>query len=80
MHLDKATIVALSLCEVVALLANVHLWVRKRRMPIISRLLWSVILLVPFFGVLFYGWARLNSEAHSEHVPESTYGSDPGAH
>jgi hypothetical protein len=80
MRIDTPTIVALSLCEVVALVAIVHLWIRRRRTRLITRLLWSVVLLVPLFGVLFYGLTRSDPEAHSDGVPESTYGTDPGPH
>ena len=80
MRFDIPMIVALSICEFVALIAIVHLWFRKRRMRIITRLLWSVVLLVPVFGVLFYGLTRSDPESHSDDVPDSTYGTDPGAH
>jgi hypothetical protein len=80
MRLDPPTIVALSLCEIVALTAIVHLWFRKRRTPTISRLLWSVVLLIPVVGVLFYSLTRSDPSAHPDDVPESTYGTDPDAH
>ena len=80
MHLDTSAIVALSICELVALIAIVRLWSGKRRMHAVARLLWSVVLLVPFFGLLFYGFTRSDPEGHSDGLPESTHGTDPGGH
>ena len=80
MHLDTKAIVILSVCELAALIAIVRLWSRKRRMRVITRLLWSVVLLIPFFGLLFYGFTRSDPEGHSDDLPESTHGSDGGGH
>jgi hypothetical protein len=74
MRFDSSVILALSLCEVVALAVIAHLWLRKRRMRIITRALWSLVLLVPLFGVLFYGLTRSDPDAHSDEVPD--HGSD----
>jgi hypothetical protein len=80
MHLDASAIVILSVCELAALIAIVRLWTRKHRMHVVVRLLWSIVLLMPFFGLLFYGFTRSDPGGHSDDVPDSTYGSDPGAH
>ena len=80
MHVDTPSLVILGLCELLALVAIIHLWFRKRQMRVITRLFWTIVLLVPFFGVLFYSFTRSDPRAHSDNVPESTYGSDPGAH
>jgi hypothetical protein len=78
MHLDTPTIVALSICELVALLTIVNLWFRKRRMRVVTRLLWSVVLLVPLFGVLFYGLTRPDPDAHWEDVGDHSSGGGVG--
>jgi hypothetical protein len=78
MHLDTPTIIALSICEFVALLTIVNLWFRKRRMRVITRLLWSVVLLVPLFGVLLYGLTRSDPEAHGEDVGDHSSGGGVG--
>ena len=78
MHLDTPTIVALSICEFVALLTIAHLWFRKHRMRVVTRLLWSIVLLVPLFGVLFYGLTRSDPEAHWEDVGDHSSGGGVG--
>jgi hypothetical protein len=78
MHLDTPTIVALSICEFVALFTIVNLWSRKRRMHVVIRLLWSVVLLVPLFGVLFYGLTRSDPEAHADDVGDHSSGGGVG--
>jgi hypothetical protein len=76
MRLDTPSIVVLSVCEIVALATIVHLWVRRRRrMRVVTRLLWSAVLLVPLFGVLFYGLTRPDPDAHSDELEER--GPDP---
>lgn len=40
--------------EVVALRISILLWFPKRQMKVIPRIFWSILLLVPFFGLLLY--------------------------
>ena len=74
MRLDSSAILVLSLCEVAAVSVILHLWLRKRRMRIVTRVLWSLVLLVPLFGVLFYGLTRSDPDAHSDELTD--HGSD----
>jgi len=72
MHIDTSIVVVLSICELAAFIAIVYLWTRKRRMRVSTRLLWSVVLLVPFFGLLWFGFTRPDPEPHSDVVPPTT--------
>src|SRR3954465_5413844 len=80
MRVDMKAGLVLGVCELAALFVIMRLWSRKRRMRVIPRLLWSVVLLIPFFGILFYGFTRSDPEAHSDDVPDSTYGTDGSGH
>ena len=53
-RMDTFTFICLAALEVVAVCVSVHLWFQKRRMKIIPRILWSVLLLVPVFGLLMF--------------------------
>jgi len=76
--MDSKAIILLGLFELIGMVFIVTLWV-QRRMGVVGRLFWSVILLVPGFGLLFYGFIRSEPESHSYDAPESTGLSDPGS-
>ena len=57
--MDTFTIIAGAVLELVALIVIVRLWVR-RRMRIIPRIFMSIILLVPFFGLLIYAFVGID--------------------
>ena len=51
--MNKLTIIAAAVFELVSFIVIIRLWLR-RRMRIIPRMLVSLILLVPFFGLLIF--------------------------
>lgn len=75
--MDTPTLILGAILELVALVAMVRLWMR-RPLRIVSSALWSVVLLVPFFGLVIYFFLREKPEAHGESVPESYGGSSYG--
>ena len=60
----------LILLEGISLLLILRLWRRKRNMPAWRRCLWSVVLLVPILGWLFYAFLTTNPDAHPDDLPE----------
>jgi len=64
-------IIVLVVLESVGLLFIARLWLRKSRTPLWRRCLWSVVLLIPLLGVLYYGFTRPDPEAHADDVPET---------
>ena len=54
-RMDKFAIIVLAILEVVALIVIARLWLQRRH-RIIHRILWSLLLLVPLFGLLMYGF------------------------
>ena len=56
--------------EFIALVVIVRLWSR-RPLRVVPCLLWSVVLLVPFFGILIYVFLRETPEAHSDRIPDT---------
>jgi hypothetical protein len=47
-------VIGLSALEVVALIAVIRIWMKRCHKRLATRLIWSVVLLVPFFGLLAY--------------------------
>ena len=54
----------LGMFEIIGLLVILRIWMRRRHRRIVTRLLWSVLLLVPVFGLLMYFVLRQNPEEH----------------
>jgi energy-coupling factor transporter transmembrane protein EcfT len=79
MLVNLSTVILLILFEIVALIVIVRLWMR-RRMKIIPRVLWSVVLLLPFFGLLVYVFLHEEPQGHPDRVGDSGWnvGSDGG--
>ena len=66
-------IILFSLSEIVALVVIVRLWMR-RRVKLVPCLFWSVVLLVPVFGLLAYLFLHEEPEAHPYAAPNSWTG------
>ena len=54
--------------ELVALIVIVGIW-RRRPLKVVSSLLWSVLLLLPFFGLVAYFFLREGPEPHPYRIP-----------
>ena len=76
--MDLALIIILTLSELVGLALVRQLWRRKREY-LFSRVLWSLLLLIPVLGALLYLLAKQGPDAHSYDPEESTGHYDPGA-
>ncbi len=70
-------IIVLALLELAALFAIVRVWRHKRR-HWLAKLFWSVLLLIPFFGLLLYGFLAITLESQSDHT-EDRIGADAGS-
>jgi bacteriorhodopsin len=80
--MDKFTIIAGAILELVGLIVIVRLWLR-RRMRIIPRILFSVVLLIPFFGLLIYAFLASDLEKNPDRMDfqsdsDAFYGGDGG--
>jgi TctA family transporter len=60
------------LLELVALLAIVRLWQEKRRNRF-SKLAWSVLLLIPILGFIFYGFLKISPDSQEDHTEDSVH-------
>jgi hypothetical protein len=77
--MDLFDIILFGLFEIVGLIAIVRLWTRRGE-KLLARFLWSVALLVPFFGLIAYAVLHEDPEGHP-YCSDSTwsgYGGDPG--
>jgi uncharacterized protein with PQ loop repeat len=72
-------IVGLVVLECISIFFVIRLWRRRRKMSVWSRCFWSIILLVPLFGWLFYGFVVTDSQEHSDLLTEhwDGYGGSP---
>jgi hypothetical protein len=72
-------IIGLVVLESISVFLIVRLWRRRRRMSVLSRCFWSVVLLVPLFGWLFYGFVVTDPDEHSDLLTEhwDGYGGTP---
>jgi len=52
--------------ELVAMIVTLRLWHQKRRGKV-GKLFWTVVLLIPFFGLLLYSFLTLNPESQNDH-------------
>jgi hypothetical protein len=57
-------LVLLGVYEALALLVIGRLWARRRHKRLLVRVLWSVVLLAPIFGILAYVFLMENPEEH----------------
>jgi len=67
MHMDRFAIITLAVLEVIALVVIARLWIRRRH-PFVPRILWSVLLLVPLFGLLMYGFLVSDLEKNPDRM------------
>lgn len=64
--------------EVIALVVILRMWMMRRHKRVAVRLLWSIVLLVPIFGLLAYIFLRENPERHPDYMEERGSGDDAG--
>jgi hypothetical protein len=57
-------LIILGLLELVSVVLIVRLWLKRRHKNIAVRIFWSVVLLVPLFGPLFYGFICTDPDEH----------------
>ena len=68
----------LILAEVISVMLIYRLWTRKKRPGVVERCFLSVVLLVPLFGWLLYGFLRTSPDAHGEDVGDHSSGGGVG--
>jgi len=75
--MNKQKAIFLVISESIGVIAVIWLWTRKRKASLVSRLLWSLFLLIPLFGPLFYAFVKVSPDDHGETLPEYP---DPGSY
>jgi hypothetical protein len=63
--MDRILIIALVTLECVALVAAVFMW-RRRDLRLWAKVIWTFLLLIPLFGVLFYAFISMSPEPHNQ--------------
>ena len=69
--MDWFLIIVGTVLELMAMIVIVQLWRQKRRGKA-SKLLWTVVLLIPFGGLLIYAMLTLAPESQSDHTDNSS--------
>jgi hypothetical protein len=64
--MDKFAIILFAVLEAIALVVA-RLWLRRRH-RIVPRILWSLLLLVPLFGLLIYGFVVIDLDKNPERM------------
>jgi hypothetical protein len=67
-HVTTQQISFLVLSEIIELLVIARIWLKRRHRRLVVRLLWSVVLLVPVFGVVAYFFLREDPKPHPYHT------------
>jgi hypothetical protein len=69
----KAIIISLGvLYEMFAILMIRRLWTKRRDIGLVERSVLTIVLLLPFVGVLFYAFLKPSPEPHGDNPPEHT--------
>jgi hypothetical protein len=63
-------IAILAVLESIGVVMIWRLWLRGRKTPLLARCLWTILLLIPLLGPLFYGFTRIAPKEHGEELPE----------
>jgi hypothetical protein len=67
--MDAMKISVLAILEAIGLIMIWRMW-SKRQRSVFARCFWTVLLLVPLLGPLFYSFAGCSPEAHDESLNE----------
>ena len=73
--MNTSHIVLLGILEAAALVFIVRLWIQRRH-RIVARIFWSLVLLVPLFGLLMFGLSGSEPRRHSLKRHDSAADSD----
>lgn len=69
-----AWLVFLAVCEVVGVVLVIRLWMKRKDLSVFGKVARSIILLIPFFGLIFYIPLALFPDRHGNDPPESPTG------
>jgi hypothetical protein len=75
--MDLCAVIIITVLEIAGACVVARMWTR-RKTRILPRLFWSVVLLVPFIGLLMYGFTKVDPEVHPYDSNEEDPGSDSG--
>jgi len=53
-----------AVCEPIGLIVTIRLWLKRRHRNIFIRLIWSLVLLIPLFGLIAYFFLNENPSGH----------------
>lgn len=71
--MTRPQIIVFGLLELAALAVVVRLWIKKKHRNAWVRLLWSLVLLVPVVGLMFYGFLAGNDSDNDPSSWSETY-------
>ena len=57
-----------SVFEVISLIVVVRIWLKRYHKSRVARLFWSIVLLVPFFGLIAYYFLTEAPDRHPDYI------------
>jgi len=68
--MQTSAIIIFIILEAIGVFVILQLWVMKRTKSLLGRIIWSFVLLIPFFGLLCYIFLNSSPDPHGESLPE----------
>jgi hypothetical protein len=75
--LETTDILLIALVEVLSLALIGNLWLKRRKVGVPAKCFWTVILLVPALGPIFYGLSASTPSSHGQDPGDTTGGWSP---
>lgn len=69
---QTSEIILIALLELVGLLLISHLWLRRKKVALLAKCFWTIVLLVPALGPIFYGFSGITQNPHGDDPPDTT--------
>jgi hypothetical protein len=70
--LQTSEIILIASLESVSLLAIGHLWLKRKKVALLAKCFWTIVLVVPALGLILYGFSVITQDPHGDDPPDTT--------
>jgi hypothetical protein len=63
--------------ELLSLVLIGHLWLKRKKIGFVAKCVWTIVLLAPALGPVFYGFSAITQDTHGDDPPDTTGGWGP---